>query len=132
MSILSKKSCQMTAIDMLSDMSKLLKTIKATQEDFMCINCKQYYKRKWCSDEQKPCYFCKSFIPMRDTYESILRDHDWHFLKSGESDRESFYPEFLNNLKKWADRFHVFPTKDDLKTEAELRATKNWTRDYWH
>ena len=68
-------------------------------------------------------------MPMRDTYSSILRDHDWHFLKSGESDRELFYPDFLDNLKKWADRFHVFPTKEDLKTEAELREIKNWTRD---
>jgi hypothetical protein len=69
---------------------------------------------------------------MRDTYQSILRDIDWWFLKSGEYDRESFYPEFLNNLHLWANRFHVFPTKDDLMLEKELRDTKNWTRDYWH
>ena len=116
----------------LSDMSKLVKSVQdiyARREDFSCFNCKQVYKRKWCSADDKPCYFCKNFLPMRDTYLSILRDHDWHFLKSGESDRELFYPDFLDNLKKWADRFHVFPTKEDLKTEAELREIKNWTRD---
>jgi hypothetical protein len=43
-----------------------------------------------------------------------------------------FYPEFLDNLRVWANRFHIFPTKDDLALEQELRATKNWTRDYWH
>ena len=118
--------------DSLSDMSKLLKTIKATQDEFKCPNCKQYYTRKWCATEDKPCYFCKNFLPMRDDYTSILREHDWHFLKSGESDREAFYPEFLDNLKKWADRFHVFPTKQDLKTIEEIREIKNWTREYWH
>ena len=113
-------------------MSKMSKSIQAIQEDFTCFNCKQVYKKKWCEDDKTPCYFCRNFLPMRDTYQSILRDHDWHFLKSGESDRTSFYPEFLDNLRVWANRFHVFPTKDDLKTEDELRATKNWTRDYWH
>lgn len=116
----------------LSDMSKLVKSVQdiyARKEDFTCINCKQVYKKKWCNTDNKPCYFCKNFMPMRDTYSSILRDHDWHFLKSGESNRELFYPDFLDNLRIWADRFHVFPTKEDLKTEAELRETKNWTRD---
>jgi hypothetical protein len=116
----------------LSDMSKLFKSIQAIQEDFTCLNCKQVYKKKWCKDEKNPCYFCKNFLPMRDTYQSILREHDWHFLKSGEYDRESFYPEFLDNLKIWANRFHVFPTKQDQELEKELRETKNWTRDYWH
>ena len=69
---------------------------------------------------------------MRDTYGSILRDHEWHFLKSGESDRELFYPDFLDNLKIWANRFHVFPTKQDQGLEKELREIKNWTREYWH
>ena len=113
--------------DTLSDMSKLLKTLKTIQEDFMCLNCKQCYKQKWCSPTDEHCYFCKNFLPMRDTYKSILREHDWWFLKSGESDREIFYPDFLDNLEKWAKRFHVFPTKQDLKTIEQLRAVRNWT-----
>lgn len=116
----------------MTDMSKLLAATKAIQEDFTCINCKQVYKKKWCSADDKPCYFCKNFLPMPVTYTSILRDHDWHYLKSGDYNAKSFYPDFLNNLSKWADCFHVFPTKEDLKTIEELRATKNWTRDYWH
>lgn len=123
--------------DSLSDMSKLLKIIKATQEEFKCLNCKQYYKRKWCSSDDKPCYFCKTFLPMRDTYESILREHDWRYLKSGETSRREFYNEFLDNLAKWSDRFHVFCTKQDLKTIEELRSVEDWTRtepdyDYYY
>lgn len=115
--------------DSLSDMSKLLKTLKATQEDFMCLNCKQYYKRKWCNSDDKPCYFCQKFLPFRDTYTSILRDIDWWYLKSGETSRKEFYNDFLDNLKKWADRFHIFCTKQDLKTIEELRNVQDWSRD---
>ena len=107
----------------LNDISNLFGAIKAVQEDFTCKNCKQLYKRKWCKDEKTACYFCKNFLPMRDTYESILRDHDWHFIKSGESDRELFYPDFLDNLRIWADHFHVLPTKQDQALERELRGT---------
>ena len=116
----------------LSDMSKLLKISKAIQEDFTCGNCKQVYKKKWCTADDKPCFFCKNFLPMRDNYASILRDIDWWFLRSGEYDRELFYPDFLNNLKIWAIHFHVLPTKQDLKTEEELRGVRNWVREYWH
>ena len=116
----------------LSDMSKLLKVTKAIQEDFTCLTCKQVYKKKWCKEDNTPCFFCKNFLPMRDTYTSILRDMDWWFLRSGEYDRESFYPDFLNNLKVWAARFHILPTKQDLKTEEELRGVRNWVREYWH
>ncbi len=113
----------------LSDMSNLLKVTKAIQEDFTCGNCKQIYKKKWCKEDNTNCFFCKNFLPMRDTYSSILRDIDWWFLRSGEYDRESFYPDFLNNLKIWATRFHILPTKQDLKTEEELRGVRNWTRN---
>lgn len=115
--------------DSLSDMSKLLKSIKNTQDEFKCPNCKQYYTRKWCATEEKPCYFCKNFLPMRDTYTSILRDIDWRYLKSGETSRREFYNEFLDNIKKWADRFSVIPTKQDIKTIEELRNVQDWTRN---
>ena len=114
---------------MSTDMSKLFKAIQAIQEDFKCTNCKQIYNKKWCKNQETFCIFCTKFLPMRDTYSSILKDMDWHFLQSGETDRESFYPDFLDNLKIWANRFHVFPTKQDLMLEKELRDVKNWTRN---
>jgi hypothetical protein len=118
--------------DSLSDMSKIRNSINIVQDEYKCNNCKQYYKKKWCKNEETDCYFCKNFLPMRDTYSSILRDIDWHFLKSGEYNRKLFYSEFLDNLKKWANNFHINPTKEDLNTEKELRKIKNWTREYWH
>jgi hypothetical protein len=112
-----------------TNMSKLLKITKAIQEDFNCPNCKQYYKKKWCSDETKPCYFCTDYVPIRDTYTSILRDIDWKYLKSGETSRKEFYNEFLDNLSKWGTRFSVTPTKQDLKTIEELRNVQDWSRN---
>lgn len=110
-------------------MSKLLKATKSIQEDFKCVNCKQYYKRKWCDSDEKPCLFCKNFLPMRDTYQSILKEIDWWYLKSGETSRKEYYNEFLDNLEKWATRFSVIPTKQDLKTIEELRDVQDWTRN---
>jgi hypothetical protein len=111
------------------DFSKLLKLTKSLQEMFTCSNCKQKYTKKWCKDDNVNCFFCSKFLPMRDNYSSILRDIDWWFLRSGEYDREEFYPDFLNNLKIWAEYFSVLPTKQDLKNIEELRKIKNWTRN---
>jgi len=122
----------MTHFTGLVDMSKLFKATKAIQEDFKCANCVQFYKRKWMQKDDTHCYFCTKFLPMRDTYSSILKDIDWHFLKSGEYNRESFYPDFLDNLKKWTTRFSITPTKEDLLLEEELRQVQNATREYWH
>ncbi len=66
---------------------------------------------------------------MRDTYNTILRDIEWQYYRQGESDREIYYKEFLDNLEKWTTQFSVLPTKQDLKTIEELRSIKNWTRN---
>jgi len=99
-------------------MSKLLKT---NQEDHLCLNCKQYYKHRWCKDETKPCFFCTMYLPMRDTIYSILKNIHLLYLKSGEISCKEYYNDFLDNLNKWAINFHVFPTKQDLRTIYELR-----------
>ena len=73
-----------------------------------------------------------NFLPMRDTYYTILQDIDWFYLKSGETSREDYYSSFLDNLEKWANHFHVFPTNDDLITIEKLKDVQDWTRNYWH
>jgi hypothetical protein len=120
-----------------SDISNILKTIKDIQEDFTCIKCKQVYKKKWCNSDENPCKICIEYLPIRDTYTSILRDIDWQYLKSGETSRREFYNDFLDNLKKWSQKFHIIPTKQDLKAIEELRSVQDWTRnepdyDYYH
>ncbi len=94
-----------------------------------CKNCKEEYATKWIKSAKNTCLFCENFIPMRDTYESILQNINTFFLNSGEYDRESYYPAFIDNLKKWAAHFDIFPTQDDSKTIDELCKVKNWTRN---
>lgn len=113
----------------LSNMSKLLKATNAFKEEFTCLNCKQVYKKKWCAADDKPCYFCKNFLHMKENYTGILEDVDWCYLKSGETSRKEYYTDFLDNLSKWANHFQVFPTKQDLKTIEELRSVRDWTRN---
>lgn len=113
----------------LTDMSKLLKTITAIQEYIICANCKQSYKKKWCKDT---CWFCRQFLPIRDTYTSILQNIDWWYLKSGETSREEYYNQFLDNLSRWATYFSIVPTSRELQIINELRNIKDWSREYWH
>ena len=114
------------------DMSRLLRITKALQTEFRCNNCHQEYERKWCKADNTPCFFCVNFLPMRDTYTTILKDMEWFYLKSGETSRPEYYKVFLDNLSKWATKFHVFPTKDDLRTIEEMKGVQEATRDYWH
>lgn len=114
------------------DFSALRKYTKALQEMFKCGNCKNEYTKKWCKEDNASCFYCQKFIPMRDSYSSILRDIELYYYRSGEYDRELYYKEFLDNLKIWANRFSVIPTNNDLKLEEELRSVKNWTRDWWY
>lgn len=109
------------------DMSKLFKTLKTLQEDFQCITCRQYYKKKWCNSDEKPCKFCKNFKSEHDTISSILSDIDWQYLTSGEISRKEYYNEFLDNLDKWATHFKIFPSNQDLLTIKELRSVNDWT-----
>jgi hypothetical protein len=100
--------------------SSLLKLTKAIQDKFKCKNCKQEYDKKWCKSDDTLCFYCHNFLPMRDTYLSILKNIEWYFIKSGEDDQKEYYTAFIENLKKWSNRFHVFPTKYDLQLEREL------------
>jgi hypothetical protein len=129
---INRNVAEMSSISTPYDMSKLLQEMKCAQEQFRCNNCLQEYGKKWCRDDDATCFYCTNFLPMRDTYKSILKDIDWYYMKSGETSRPEFYKAYLDNLQKWSARFHVFPTKQDKQDEEELRATEDWTREYWH
>ena len=112
--------------------NELLTVTKQIQEMSKCNTCSQEYGRKWCKDDNSMCFYCTNFLPMRDTYASILKDIDWFYIKSGETSRPEFYKAYIDNLQKWSARFHVLPTKQDKKDEEELLQEKDWSRDYWH
>lgn len=111
------------------DFSVLHTYTKALQEMFKCSNCKNEYKKQWCKEDNGLCFYCTKFLPMRDSYSSILKDIEWYYYRQGETSRKVYYNEFLDNLEKWATRFSVLPTKQDLKTIEELRNVQDWTRN---
>jgi hypothetical protein len=102
------------------DFTELINLTILLQDKFHCINCKLEYPKKWCKDDKTTCFYCTHFLPMRDTYYSILKDIEWYFIRSGEDNRQEYYTAYLENLKKWSNRFHVFPTKSDLRYEQDL------------
>ncbi len=95
-----------------------------------CANCKQQYGEWWCRKDM--CFFCEKFLPMRDTYEDILGKIEWFYLWSGYISRESYYKEYLTNMKKWCKYWSINPSTHDIKKEEELYTIKNSTREYWH
>ncbi len=99
----------------------LLKQINYLQTDFYCNYCKQYYSKKWCTNDYSICFYCKHFLPCHITRYNILRDIEWYFIKSGEDNRNEFYNEFINNLNKWCVYFKITYNKGDLLMEKELR-----------
>lgn len=103
------------------DFSKFIRLMTAFQDNFQCINCKQEYPKKWCKNDKTTCFYCTNFLPMRDTYYTILRDIEWYFNRSGEDNRKEYYTAYLDNLKKWSNRFHVFPTNADIREERIIR-----------
>lgn len=114
------------------DFSELSKITFQIQDTFTCSTCSQKYSKKWCKTDKEPCFFCSKFLPFRDTRNSILKDIDWWYLKSGESVRRTYYNEFIDNLNNWCLAFGVPKTRDDMLLEDDLRRVREWSRDYWH
>lgn len=102
------------------NMNELLSIASKIQTEFQCCNCKVVYPKKWCKDFNTRCLFCKHYLIMPYTYKMILKDIDWQFIKSGETSREEFYTEFINNLKKWCNQLNIIITKKDLEAEKEM------------
>lgn len=98
-----------------------------------CTNCKQEYKTtRWWFTNSKLCLFCTHYLPMRDTKLNILQQINHHYYMSGEYTITNYYKEYLDNVNKWCEKWHIQTTRQELALEKMLRAEKNWTRDYWY
>jgi hypothetical protein len=114
------------------DFAALSKITFEIQDTYDCSTCRQKYNKKWCKTDNTTCFFCTKFLPVRDTRQSILKDIDWWYLKSGESVRRTYYNEFIDNLNRWCEVFGIPKTRDDALLEEDLRKVREWSRDYWH
>ena len=97
------------------DLSKFSNIINLLQ-DTKCRNCKVEYDEKWCNEM---CFFCTHYNPWRDTYSTILKELYWNYIKSGE-DKKEYYINYLENLKKWCNKFNIVQTKQDEREEKYI------------
>jgi hypothetical protein len=104
------------------EFSSLLSLLNRYQDKFYCKNCRQYYSKKWFLPLHATCFFCKRFNPNTHRYQTLLREIEWCFLQSGEEDQQTYYNHFIDNLSRWCNYFHIYPTKEDKRVEEELRS----------
>ena len=100
-------------------LNSMTKSLNAIQTDIICRICNESYPKKWCKGPL--CFYCKNFLPHRDTRYSILKDIEWYFIKSGEDNRYTFYNEYINYLNKWCTHFQISYLKEEMSLEIELR-----------
>jgi hypothetical protein len=103
-----------------SDFSILHRELRKLQTEFQCKICKQRFPLPWCKADEASCLFCTHFHPTKHTRHTILRESEWHFIRSGEDSRREFNRQYIHHLHKWCNRYHLPLTKEDIQLEDEL------------
>jgi len=104
------------------NLDSLQRQIKRLQTTFSCKICKQRYERPWCPADESSCLFCIHFHPTKHTRQYILRESEWHFIRSGEENRVEFNRNYIHQMHKWCNRYHIPLTSEDIAAEDELIA----------
>ena len=78
------------------------------------------YPKKWYHFSQNRCFFCHTF-PISHTKYDILHDMDWQWIRSGESNRNEYYQEYMEYLNQWCTAFHITSDEKDQQLEADIR-----------
>ena len=94
-----------TTATTLVDVSDTLRAIENIIDVIQCPTCFVYFNKRWCKNNDTSCFFCNNFVPLRDTYSSIIMEIDWYFINSDEYDHKLFCREFKYNLNKWISEF---------------------------
>ncbi len=86
----------------------------------------------WCRKRKICCIFCENYLPMRDERINIMKNCNYHYLWSGAVNEQAFTKLYVEYVDRWCDRWHIRNTDDCEAVRTELRAVRNWTREYWH
>lgn len=72
--------------------------------------------------EEGHCFFCHRFRTPRITRFALLRETEWFFIQSGNTEREkrAFYEAYFFYLHRWADRFSLPSTQEEAAYQEEL------------
>ena len=102
----------------LADVSDTLRAIENIIDVIQCPSCFLYFNKRWCKNKETSCFFCKNFVPTRDTYSSVVNDVDWYFINSDEYDHKLFCREFKQYLYEWTNEFP--------KPRSYIRSLSSW------
>jgi len=100
------------------EMYRILTQIQHSCSLICCIQCTLSYPKKWYHMKVNRCFFCATFHA--PTYGDVLKEWEWQFIKSGESDRQEFVQEYLRQMKEWCRHYHIMPSKDDERMEKDI------------
>lgn len=109
----------MTLMESLCD---CINSIQRKCTTFYCTSCKYIYHKKWYRKESKKCFFCQSFHPSFHSRLYMLKQIEWEFIKSGESNQLEFYQEYIEYLDRWYPRFQFPPTREEIIYEWDMIA----------
>lgn len=82
-----------------------------------CARCTLFYSKKWYDTTLHRCLFCTFPSP---TYHDLLKELEWQFITSGESERDEYVQEYLKHMKNWCRHYHVEPNKKDRQLEKDM------------
>jgi len=85
-----------------------------------CTHCDLFYHRTWYHPSTSRCFFCMRFRAPNLTRYALLRETEWFYLQSGESDPASYYDMYIGLLHRWADRHRLPFTPKDRIYQMEI------------
>ena len=93
--------------------------IQQRSYSILCIQCTLSYPTKWYNMKLNRCFFCT----LHSSYHDLLKEMEWQFIKSGESDRREYDQDYLRQMKKWCRHYHIEPTEEDKQMEKDIQHT---------
>ena len=109
------------AMNPLDSMASLLLPIRRLNAQNRCKICKVVYSKAICTADESSCFFCKTFQPT-DTRMKILKEAEWHWIRSGESDKKAHHRAYVQAHHLWCNHFHLKRTTEEYDYEQELIA----------
>ena len=102
--------------------------IQSSCDFICCIQCTLSYPTKWYNMKLNRCFFCTLCLKDRawtlhSSYHDLLKEMEWQFIKSGESDRREYDQDYLRQMKKWCRHYHIEPTEEDKQMEKDIQHT---------
>jgi protein-arginine kinase len=106
-------------------MYRAITQIQQSCTSIYCIKCTLSYPKKWYDTKLNRCFFCATFHSVYHTRNDILKELEWQFIKSGESDRKEYYQTYLKQMDDWCIHYSIESHKIDQEMEKDIRYTWN-------